>query len=176
MRSVRRSLQLVGALFVSLSVTLTVAPAPAQTTDQPAPGDQQVPAERPTISPRVAEFVKAVAESPDDDEFVKKLKERHNVAVKLFEARIAEYRRNVGDLLQVLDAARLVIEAKLDLAPDRDAQLEVYQQAHEVAHMVEAHFQKLRDAGLGAASDLERAKLARLNVEIQILKLKRQQP
>lgn len=167
---VSRFFSIVTAIMLACGVAVSATSLRAQ-----PPGDSS-DAERVQVSAKVVDFVKPVAETPDDDDLVKKLKERHNVAVKLFDARIAEYRRNVADLLQVLDAARLVVEAKLDLAPDRDAQLLVFEQAHEVATLIEGHFQKLRDAGLGSASDLERAKLARLNVEVQILKLKRQQP
>ena len=49
----------------------------------------------------------------------------------------------------------------------------VHQDALEVARLIEQHFQKLRDAGLGAPSDLQRAQLARLSIEVQILKFKR---
>jgi len=130
--------------------------------------------ERAAVNPKVLEFIKPVDADDADDELLRKMKERHNVAVKLLASRVAEYRTNVGNLATVLDAARSVIDAKLDLAADREAQLAVYESALEVAKLIEQHYQALLTAGLGTVSDSQRAQLARVTVEVQILKLKRQ--
>jgi predicted transcriptional regulator len=131
-------------------------------------------AEREPVNPKILEFMKPVEVSDDDDELARKLKERHNVAVKLFEARVEDYRRSFGTLALALDAGRQVVDAKLDLATSRDEQLAVYEGALEVARAIEKHFQELSEAGVGSTTDLQRAKLARVTVEVQILKLKRQ--
>lgn len=41
-----------------------------------------------------------------------------------------------------------------------------------VARAMEKHFQQLSDGGLGSTTDLQRAKLARVTAEVQILRLK----
>lgn len=130
--------------------------------------------DRATIDPKILDFIKPVTTDDDDDELLKKMKERHNVAVKLFEARVEDYQRNFGNLALVLDAARQALDAKLDLSADRDQQLAVYEQALEAARLIEQHFEKLSEAGVGSQSDLQRSKLARVTVEVQILKLKRE--
>jgi len=142
------------------------------TAQDEAPQEESV--ERAPVNPKVLEFVKPIADDDNDDELARKMKERHNVAVKLLDTRVEEYRRNIGNLALVLDAARLVIDAKLDLAMDRDEQLAIFESALEVARLIEQHYQSLSDAGIGTSSELQRAKLARVTVEVQILKLKRQ--
>ena len=120
-------------------------------------------------------FVKPTAEAESDDELTKKLKERHNVAASLLEARVEEYKRGVIQLALVLEAARLVVEAKLDLAQDDAARLAVFQDALEVAKLIEGHQQGMFDAGVGSKSDFLRARLARVAIEVQILKAKQAQ-
>jgi hypothetical protein len=128
---------------------------------------------QPDVNPRVLTFIKPIAASESDDELTKKLKERHNVATSLLEARVAEYKTGVSDLTLVLEAARLVAEAKHDLAQDDAARLAVLGDTLEISKLIESHQQAKFDAGVGSKSDLQRARLARLSVEVQILKMKR---
>src|SRR5512133_1943554 len=72
------------------------------------------------ISPSVTAFMKRVEAAPGDDALRQKLKERHNTAVRLLELRVDSYRRGIDDSQKVFEAARLVAEAKLDLAQDDD--------------------------------------------------------
>src|SRR5262249_30612281 len=126
----------------------------------------------PDIDQRVLDFTKPVEPANGDDELVQKLKERHNVAASLLEARADEYKIGLTDLAQVLAAAKLVAESKYELAQDDMGRLAVLDQTLEVAKLVEGFQQEKFDAGVGSRSDLQHAKLTRLNVEVSILKLK----
>src|SRR5205085_6566658 len=66
----------------------------------------QPPSGRPEVDPKVLAFLKPVEIAPEDSELRKKLKERHNVAVKMLEDRINDYKRGVRDLGQVYEAGR----------------------------------------------------------------------
>lgn len=139
-----------------------VAPVAAQ---QPAP-------RAPDFNPRLLAFVQAVDMADADSELTKKFKERHNTAVELLKAQIQEYKSGVRDLSAVLEAARLVVQSKLDLASDDPGRLAVYQDVLEVAKMIEDRLAALYESGIGPVSEYRRAQIARLNVEIEILKLK----
>lgn len=151
----------------------TTKPAPKRPAKKSGDGDD---AGRAAIDPQTLEFVRPIEASDDDDPLLKKMKERHNLAAKLLETRVAEYRQNLGNVSHVLEAARIVVDAKLDLASDQEARLAVLQQALGVAERIEKHYQLLSDEGLGSISDLQRARLARATVEVQILKLQQQAP
>ena len=127
----------------------------------------------PEVNERVLAFLKPVEAADADDELTKKLKERHNVATTLLDARVQEYKSGFSDLSQVLEAGKLVADAKLELAQDDNARLSVLDETLEIAKLIESHQQAKADANLGSRSDFQRARLARLNIEVQILKLKR---
>jgi hypothetical protein len=124
------------------------------------------------VDPKITAFLKPVEMADGDGELKKKLKERHNVAVRLLEERVSEYKRGVRDASFVFDAARLTAEAKLDLADTAEARGTVLEQTLDIAKIIEAHLQQQLDKGFGSKGDLERARLGRLGVEIQILKSK----
>src|SRR5262249_36394694 len=99
---------LTAVFLVSLQVD-TVGKASAQT-----------PAEAPKIGPEIQPLLKPVAIAGGDSELQKKLKERHNTAVKMLEERVNEYKKGVRDITPVFEAARLTAEAKLDLAENAE--------------------------------------------------------
>jgi hypothetical protein len=130
----------------------------------------QTPPTQPSVNPKLLAFVKLVELSPDDTELQKKLKERHNSAARLLDERIKEYRKGLRDVAQVFEAATFAAEAKLDLAATPEARVSVLEQSLEVARVAEGYLQSLREKGFGSAGDLERARFARLSVEVKLLK------
>jgi len=130
----------------------------------------QAPAGAPGVSPEILAFLKPVAIAEGDNELQKKLKERHNVAVKMLEERVNEYKKGVRDISPVFEAARLTAEAKLDLAENAEARTAVLKQLLDVAKLIESNLAQQLDKGLGSKADLERARYARLTVEVELLR------
>jgi outer membrane protein TolC len=130
----------------------------------------QEPGAQPKVSPKVLAFVKPVAIAAGDTELQKKLKERHNSAARLLDLRIKEYQNGVRDVGPVFEAARLVAEAKLDLAATPEARISILEQTLEVARLAEGYLQSILAKGFGSPADLERARFARLSVEVELLK------
>lgn len=128
--------------------------------------------EAPEVNSRVLAFLQPVEFADDDSELVKKLKERQNAAVELLKTHVQEYRSGVRDVSAVLEAARFVTESKLDLASDNQARLAVYQERLELAKMIEDRLGALYEAGIGSVSGYRRAQVDRMNIEVEILKLK----
>jgi hypothetical protein len=90
--------------------------------------------------------------------------------VALLDERVKEYKKGVRDISFVFEAARLVAEAKLDLVPNAAARSEVLEQTLEVANLAEAHLGQHLAKGFGAKADLERARYARLTLEVELLR------
>jgi hypothetical protein len=130
---------------------------------------QATPAQ-PSVNAKVLAFIKPVEIAPGDTDLQKKLKERHNSAARLLQDRVEEYRKGLRDVSLVFEAARLAAEAKLDLATTPEARLAVLEQTLEVARLAENHLHSLREKGFGSAGDLERARYARLSIEVELLK------
>jgi hypothetical protein len=128
----------------------------------------------PEVRPEVLEFSKTVEIADGDDELLKKRKERHNAAVSLLDERVAEYKSGSREMSAVFEAARLVAEAKLDLAETPEARVEALELTLKVAQLIEKQLQEQADKGFGSKGDLARAKLARLSVEVELLKAKSQ--
>ena len=130
----------------------------------------QAPADGPTVSPEILAFLKPVPIAAGDSELQKKLKERHNVAVKLLEERVNEYKRGVRDISPVFEAARFTAEAKLDLAENAAARTAVLNQLLDVAKLIESNLAQQLAKGFGSKADLERARYARLTLEVELLR------
>jgi len=130
------------------------------------------PAVLPEISPKILAFLKPVEPAAGDTELQKKLKERHNAAVKLLEERINEYKKGIRDVSAVFEAGRLAADAKLELDPSPQARIAVLEQTLDAAKVLEASLQQQLDKGFGSKGDLQRARLARLNVEVDLIKAK----
>src|SRR5262245_52066451 len=124
------------------------------------------------VDPKILAFIKPVEIADGDTALQKKLKERHNVAVRLLEERVSEYKKGVRDASFVFDAARLTADAKLDLAETAESRSAVLEQVLDIAKLIEMHLQQQLDKGFGSKGDLERARYARLSVEVEILKAK----
>ena len=132
----------------------------------------QTPADAPGVSPEILAFLKPVAIAEGDSELQKKQKERHNVAVKMLEERVNEYLKGVRDLNSVSVAARLTAEAKLDLAGNAEARIAVLNQLLDVMKLSENHLVQQLAKGFGSKADLERARYARLTLEVELLRAK----
>jgi hypothetical protein len=124
------------------------------------------------VDPRITAFLKPIETADGDSELRKKLKERHNAAVRLLQERVNEYKKGVRDASFVFDAARLTADAKLDLAETAESRAAVLEQVLDIAKLIETHLQQQLDKGFGSQGDLERARYGRLSVEVEILKLK----
>ena|SRR5271166_1591448 len=132
----------------------------------------QTPVDALGVNPKILAFLKPVAIAEADSELRKKLKERHNVAVKMLEERVNEYKKGVRDLSPVFEAARLTAEAKLDLAENVEARTAVLKQLLDVAKLIESHLAQHLAKGFGSKADLERARYARLTLEVELLRVK----
>jgi hypothetical protein len=138
----------------------------------PSTSVAQPPAGTPEVNPKILAFLKPVEIPEGDSELQKKLKERHNVAVKLLDERVNEYKKGVRDVSAVFEAARLTADAKLELAESKEARAEVLEQVLDIAKLIESHLEQQLKKGFGSKSDLERARLARLTVEVELLRAK----
>jgi len=107
-----------------------------------------------------------------DDAIRQKLVERHNTAVRLLQLRLDAYHRGIGDAQSVFEAARLVEQAKLEIAQSPAERQTVLEQLVEITKAVESRLEKQFQRGIGSESDLQRARLARETAEIDLLKIK----
>jgi hypothetical protein len=64
------------------------------------------------------------------------------------------------------------VDAKYDLAPDDAARLEVLEHSLQLAKLVEQRLEKMHQAGVATEAEFIRARLARLEVEVALLKAK----
>jgi len=130
------------------------------------------PADAPGVSPEILAFLKPVAIADGDSELQKKLKERHNVAVKMLEERVAEYKKGIRNIGPVFEAARLTAEAKLDLAENAEARTAVLNQLLDVVKLIESNMAQQVAKGFGSKADLERVRYDRLTLEVELLRAK----
>lgn len=132
--------------------------------------------EPPALNQEVLAFIEPIATADGDSELSKKQKERHNAAVDLLQARVDEYRSGSREIGAVFEAARMVAESKLDLADSPEARVRTLEQTFHVAKLIEARLQTQLDKGFGSKGDLARARLARLSVEVELLRAKGDKP
>jgi hypothetical protein len=135
----------------------------------------QAPGEKP-LDPKFNAFMERMEIADGDGNLQKKLKERHNAAVAVLSARVKEYQRGVKDQMSVLDAARLVVNAKVDMAEDQKALLAALQQSLEIAQLNEDFAQRQIDRKFGDVADLEFARYLRLTVEVDLIKAQQPAP
>lgn len=136
----------------------------------------QPPSTKPEVNPKVLGFMKPVEIVAGDGELLKKQKERHNVAVKLLEVRVTEYKVGRSDIGPVFEATRLTAEAKMDLAETAEAKVAALELVLEVARLIESTLQQQIEKGFGSRADVERARYARLTVEIELMRAKKDGP
>ena len=124
------------------------------------------------------QFLKMISSRPikdeaADDELVKLLKARHNVALEGLKESHRDFQRNLTEVDTVFDAARRLVDSRLDLAQTPEAKLEVYEQVLDIlAELEEIYRGRVKTLG-GGESDLIRIRYARLSAEIESLRLKR---
>lgn len=134
------------------------------------PSASAQPTAVPEVNPKLLAFVKPVDIAGTDSELRKKQKEKHNVAVQLLEDRVNDYKKGIRDVNSVYEAARIVADAKVDLAENQQARAAVLGEVVEVAKLFESRLEEQLKKGFGSKSDLARARLARLTVEIELLR------
>jgi hypothetical protein len=131
----------------------------------------QQPAESPAESKVLGAFLeRSKVDEDKDSKLTKLLKERHNSAVTLLEERIKEYKAGRRDINSVYEAARFAAEAKLDLAGKDEEKIKVLEQTLAVAKLAEAQVEQQLKKGFGSKGDLERARYARLSLEVELLR------
>src|SRR5262249_34588904 len=81
--------------------------------------------------------LKEVPSDPSDSELRAKLKDRHNSAVRLLQLRNQEYQKGLRDPGNVFDAARTVVDCKIDLAQSPQERQRVLEEVVNVAKSVE---------------------------------------
>jgi hypothetical protein len=162
-----RVIAILASLLMLLSVAQRAARAEDTVTTQPAAGGGSS-----DISPAIAAFMQPVQLADGDDELRQKLKERHNTAVHLLELRVDEYHKGLSDLTPVFEAARLVGEAKLDLAQNADERRAALEQTLAASNVLQSRIEKQLQKGFGSEADLTRARLVRETAEVELLKLK----
>jgi hypothetical protein len=150
---------------------LTLRAQPTRPPAQRASAPTTNPAAAP-VDPVIAAFMKPVEAAEGDTEMRRKLAERHNIAVRLLEFRVKDYRRGITPLSPVFEAARTVADAKLDLAGNDEERAKTVQQVVDVSKVIEQTLEKQVRSGFGSEADLERARLARVTAEVELLKLK----
>jgi hypothetical protein len=161
----RHQLPICGAL---LAATWFAATAPSR-----AQAPSTAPA-KPQVSPAVAELMEPVQPAAGDNRLRKLLKEHHNTAVRFLQSRVESYRNGMTDAASVFEAAKLVADAKSDLAQDDREREAVLQQVLAVTQDVERRLESQFQSGVGSEANFIRARLARESAEIELLKFKQQ--
>ena len=162
-RATRTTKRIALAAGMAMLFAVTGHPVNAQEPSRPA-------VQQPEITEKVRVFLKRLPKADGDTELQSKLKQRHNAAIELLEARVAEYRRGVRDIRTVFDAARTAAEIKLQMADSPEERIQILEQTLDIARLLEKHMQQLVEAGVGARSDAIEARLGRLSVEIELLR------
>ena len=157
-------------LVLTAGVLTLRAEAPKR--PEPASPPTTGPAAAAAVDPVIEAFMKPVEGAQGDNEMRRKLVERHNIAVRLLELRVKDYRRGITPLSPVFEAARTAADAKLDLAANDEDRVRTVQQVIDVSKVVEQTLEKQVRSGFGSEADLERARLARVTAEVELLKLK----
>jgi hypothetical protein len=132
----------------------------------------QKPTETPQVNPKVLAFLKPVEIVAGDSELQQKLKERHNSGVILLDERVKEYKKGSREAGTVFQAARLVAEAKLDLAGSTQERIAVLEQVLDIHKLMESHLQQQLEKGFGSKADFEQARFTRLSTEVELLRAK----
>jgi hypothetical protein len=164
---------LICIVVISVMAGLRAAPTRAQTPAQ-TPAQMPAPTTAPTkqeIDAAVAVFSKPLDVSSNDDAMRQKLKERHNTAVRLLQARIEGYHKGTSDAASVFEAARIVGDAKRDLATSTAERNTLAHQMLDLLRMVEQRMSQEFRSGLISETSLLTAQLARQAEEIEIMNL-----
>lgn len=118
----------------------------------------------------------AVTVEPGADELRQLRVERYNAALRGVQARNAEWEAGVSSVDAFYSQIKRLIDAELELFDDPRKQLAVRQKHLEMATIVETRIQQLVNLGARGASqsELASAQFLRLDVEIELLKARRE--
>ena len=154
----------VGLLFMTTLLACATAPLAAQTTSRDDLLGKQL------LSLISSKPLEATAQ---DDELVKLLKARHNVALEGLQGSYRDYKRHIIDIDTVFDAARRVVDSRRDVAQAPEEKLAVNKRVlATLAELEEIYRGRIETLG-GGESDLIRIRFARLTTEVEILRLER---
>lgn len=112
--------------------------------------------------------------SDEEDELVKLLKARHNVALEGLNESYRDFGNNVVQADVVFDAGRRLVDSRLDLASTPEEKLTVYNQVLAILVELEGIYEHRAKLLGGGESEVIRIRFARLTTEVDILKAKRE--
>lgn len=112
--------------------------------------------------------------SDEEDELVKLLKARHNVALEGLNESYRDFGNNVVQVDVVFDAGRRLVDSRLDLASTPEEKLTVYNEVLAILVELEGIYEHRAKLLGGGESDVIRIRFARLTTEVDILKAKRE--
>jgi hypothetical protein len=165
--------------FAALLALCLLAPTEARPQRPEIPLRPRRPGVSPVDSPvwnKVREYLDAKPLEPaaGDDAERKLLKERHNAAVRVTQARIQEFESGRGTLDAIVDAFRAVRDSRVALAaPPADGLpvLELYLGLlRDMEKVAEGRF-NARRIGPG---DLDTARIARIDAELAVVRARKQ--
>ena len=125
-----------------------------------------------SVDPSINEFLNPIEPANGDDELRQKLTEYHNTAVQMLKWRLEAFRNGMGDIGEVYSAAREVANTKVQLAKDDKERLATLEKILGLTKAMESSMEQQFKGGVGSEGNYLRAKLARENIEIQLLKAK----
>jgi len=108
-----------------------------------------------------------------DDELLKVLKARHNVALEGLKESYQDYSSHVTQTDDVFDAARRLVDSRLDVAQTPEEKLEIHGQVRDILVELERIYAKRTEALGGGESELIRIRFARLTTEAEIIRARR---
>lgn len=116
---------------------------------------------------------KPLKPGPGADDLQKKLVERYNSGVRIYELQLDAYKKKRATAQQVIQAARLVLDAELALKSKRDERVAVREKMVAVAEMNESVVEELVAVGQANAADRETTRYERITAEVELLKEKK---
>ena len=109
-----------------------------------------------------------------DDDLRKLQVGRYNAALGMVKWRYKSYRNELRDLHELYDQFAFLREARLDLCRTPAERIVVLEQFLEIAKEYEGNIEIAVTVSEGVNADLERARYARLGLEIALLKARRE--
>jgi hypothetical protein len=151
-------------VILCLALLFQVAlPVRAQPTDEAIDKLVEIAKDRKKLQPRA-----------DEDELRRLLLQRYNVALEELTQRCEDFRRNLGTRPAVFQAARDLLQAELELQEKPEGRAGVLEKTLEVVKWYEARQERAWKEGQALRADYLRTQFIRLNLEIELLKTRRE--
>ena len=111
----------------------------------------------------------ARAENPIDPDVEKILRERLVVLTEAFKLQQESYRKGEGSFERVLGAARVLSDARLELAGNAQERIKIREEIVANARALEETVRKIFEGQQGSQADLLNAKASRLRAEADLI-------